>query len=53
MKEKLDITISNVCEWVDKELYHCTSVDKDSILPQTISALAELVEARGYIEIIN
>lgn len=53
VKEKLDTTILNICEWVDKELINVNSSYESSILPQTISALAELVEARGYIEITN
>lgn len=45
-KEKLETTIINICEWVDNELTDVSGRYESSILPQTISALAELVKAR-------
>ncbi|MBQ3602045.1 MAG: hypothetical protein II992_12750 [Lachnospiraceae bacterium] len=49
-QKKLDGTISNICDWIDEELKDTDGLMKGSILPETISALAELVTARAKYE---
>jgi hypothetical protein len=45
VEEKIDITISNICDWLNERLINgCVNED---ILSKMISALAELVEARA------
>ena len=50
IQKKLDCTISNICDWIDKELDSTAGFMGESILPKTISALAELVTARAQYE---
>ena len=43
----LDQTIATLCEWVQTEFERTKHEDADSILPDMVRALAELVSARA------
>lgn len=45
--ERLDKTIDEVCNWIESELKNTSSMQTESILPNVISALADLVIAQG------
>lgn len=47
METKLDETINNICTWIDKEL---PEADILNSIPKMVSALAELVLARGSVQ---
>lgn len=47
MNEKIEETIKNICDWIDEQLLATSSMEESNILPLTISALADLVNARG------
>lgn len=49
MEEKLDKTIESLCKWVDEQLSDVNCLGEPKLLPETISALAELVKARAEI----
>lgn len=50
MNEKIEETIKNICDWIDEQLLGTSSMEESNILPLTISALADLVNARAGIE---
>lgn len=43
MEEKLEQAISNICDWINSELKHASSVQTKSMLPEMIEALVKLV----------
>lgn len=45
MEKKLVETINALCDWVQKELENIDGNDKESIMPEMIEALAELINA--------
>lgn len=47
MDEKIEETIKNICDWIDEQLQLTSSTEDSNILPLTISALADLVNARA------
>lgn len=47
MGEKLDQTITNICNWIDEQLDGANCMYESSMLPEMVSALAELVTARA------
>lgn len=49
MDKKLVETINALCDWVKNELESIDGNDKESIMPEMIEALTELIKAyRGY-----
>lgn len=49
MDKKLAETINALCDWVKNELESIDGNDKESIMPEMIEALTELIKAyRGY-----
>ena len=49
MDKKVVKTINALCDWVQKELESIDGNDKESIMPEMIEALTELIKAyRGY-----
>lgn len=48
MNETLEQTVSRICEWIQEELKNTSSGQTESILPEVIRALAELVRASLY-----
>ena len=49
MDKKLAETINALCDWVQKELESIDGNDKESIMPEMIEVLTELIKAyRGY-----
>lgn len=49
MDKKVVETINALCDWVQKELGSIDGNDKESIMPEMIEALTELIKAyRSY-----
>lgn len=49
MDKKVVETISALCDWVQKELENIDGNDKESIMPEMIEALTELIRTyQGY-----
>ena len=49
MDEKVAETINSLCDWIQKELSNIYGNDKESIMPEMIEVLTELIKAyRGY-----
>lgn len=49
MDKKVVETINALCDWVKNELESIDGNDKESIMPEMIEALTELIKAyRGY-----
>ena len=49
MDKKVVETINALCDWVKNELENIDGNDKESIMPEMIEALTELIKAyRGY-----
>ena len=49
MDEKIVKTINALCDWVQKELENIDGTDKESIVPEMIEALTELIRTyQGY-----
>lgn len=48
MNETLEQTVICTCEWIQEELKNTSSGQTESILPEVIRALAELVRASLY-----
>lgn len=49
MDKKIVETINALCDWVQKELENIDGTDKESIMPEMIEALTELIKAyRSY-----
>lgn len=49
MDKKIVETINALCDWVKNELESIDGNDKESIMPEMIEALTELIKAyRGY-----
>lgn len=49
MDKKIAETINALCDWVQKELENIDGNDKESIMPEMIEALTELIKAyRSY-----
>ena len=49
MDKKIVETINALCDWVQKELENIDGNDKESIMPEMIEALTELIKAyRSY-----
>lgn len=49
MDEKVAETINALCDWIQKELSNIYGNDKESIMPEMIEVLTELIKAyRGY-----
>ena len=49
MEKKVIETINALCDWVQKELESIDGNDKESIMPEMIEALTELIKAyRSY-----
>lgn len=49
MDKKVVETINALCDWVKNELENIDGNDKESIMPEMIEALAELIKAyRSY-----
>lgn len=49
MDEKVIETINALCDWIQKELSNIYGNDKESIMPEMIEVLTELIKAyRGY-----
>lgn len=47
MNENLDVTINNICKWIDSNLNQTSTMDETQTMPNMIIALAELVSARA------
>ena len=45
MDKKVVETINALCDWVQEELENIDGNDKESIMPEMIEALAELINA--------
>nr|DAL98426.1 MAG TPA: hypothetical protein [Caudoviricetes sp.] len=45
--EKVDKTIENICDWIDEQIVDVNCFQESSILPEMISALAEIIKARA------
>lgn len=45
MNNKINETINELCDWIQKELKNASSVQTESILPAVIEATAKLVES--------
>ncbi len=45
-ESKLDATIADICDWIMEGLEETSVIQEESILPEMISSLAELVSAR-------
>lgn len=45
MDKKVVETINALCDWVQKELENIDGSDKESIMPEMIEALTELINA--------
>jgi len=45
MDKKVIETINALCDWVQKELENIDGTDKESIMPEMIEALTELINA--------
>lgn len=45
MNETLEQTVICICEWIQEELKNTSSGQTESILPEVIRALAELIRA--------
>jgi len=45
---RVEQTICQMCDWIEKELKNTSSGQTESILPEVIRALAELVRASLY-----
>lgn len=45
MDKKVIETINALCDWVQKELENIDGNDKESIMPEMIEALTELINA--------
>ncbi len=43
--EKVDKTIDDICNWIQKNLEETGSMSESDIMPKMISALADLVSA--------
>ena len=49
MDKKIVETINALCDWVQKELENIDGTDKESIVPEMIEALTELIRTyQGY-----
>lgn len=49
MDKKIVETINALCDWVQKELENIDGNDKESIMPEMIEALTELIRTyQGY-----
>lgn len=48
MNETLEQTIICICKWIQEELKNTSSGQTESILPEVIRALVELVRASLY-----
>ena len=49
MEENIKETIKALCDWVQEELENIDGNDKESIVPEMIKALAELINTyRNY-----
>lgn len=49
MDNKVNETINALCDWIQKELSKIDGNDKESIMPEMIEALTELIKAyRSY-----
>lgn len=49
MNNKINETINALCDWVQKELENIDGTDKESIVPEMIEALTELIRTyQGY-----
>lgn len=49
MDEKVIETINALCDWIQKELSNIYGNDKESIVPEMIETLTELIKTyRGY-----
>ena len=49
MEKKVIETINALCDWVQKELENIDGTDKESIVPEMIEALTELIRTyQGY-----
>lgn len=49
MDKKVVETINALCDWIQKELSNIYGNDKESIVPEMIEALTELIKTyRGY-----
>lgn len=49
MDKKVVETINALCDWVQKELENIDGTDKESIVPEMIEALTELIRTyQGY-----
>ncbi len=47
MKESLDSTIVNICEWINNNLEKVDTMDDSQTTANIVSTLAELVSARA------
>lgn len=47
MKERIEKTVENICDWIDEKLESEPLHEGESTLPVMVSALAELVKARA------
>lgn len=44
-EDTLENTIQIICEWIDKELKNTTGNDLESIIPDMIKALSDLINS--------
>ncbi len=45
--QRIETTINNICDWIEEQLKNTSSMQTESVLPEMISALADLVIAQG------
>ena len=48
MYEKIDETVSALCEWIKNELKTASSAQTESILPTVIEATAKLINSTKF-----
>nr|DAQ44768.1 MAG TPA: hypothetical protein [Bacteriophage sp.] len=48
MNKELEKTISCICDWIREEMKNTSNCQTESIMPEVIRALADLVRARQY-----
>lgn len=49
MQKRIDRTIENICDWIDRSLDQTSSYEESQTVPNMVSALAELVMARNEV----
>lgn len=45
-REEIDVLITSICKWIEKELENTSNLQGCSILPSMIDSLADLVKSQ-------